>query len=36
MIVALDAVFSGEEGYGKYLDLYMAHTMYLNLRGANR
>ncbi|KAK4683934.1 splicing factor 3A subunit 3, partial [Tremellales sp. Uapishka_1] len=32
----LDAVFSGEENYGRYLDLYMAHTQYLNLKGANR
>jgi hypothetical protein len=33
---ALDAVFSGEENYGKYLDLYQSHTQYLNLKGANR
>lgn len=32
----LDSIFSGEEAYGKRMDLYQAHTMYLNLRGANR
>lgn len=32
----LDSVFSGEEAYGKHLDLYQAHTLYLNLKGANR
>jgi splicing factor 3A subunit 3 len=34
--VALDSVFSGEEAYGRYLDLYQPHSQYLNLRGANR
>ena len=36
IIDPLDSVFSGEEAYGKRVDLYQAHTMYLNLRGANR
>lgn len=36
IIEPLDSVFSGEEGYGKHLDLYLYHTQYLNLRGASR
>ena len=32
----MDSVFSGEEAYGKYLDLYLAHTQYLNLKGSSR
>lgn len=32
----LEAMFSGEEGCGKYLDLYMFHEMYVNLKGAKR
>ncbi|ORY22495.1 hypothetical protein BCR39DRAFT_551420 [Naematelia encephala] len=32
----LDSVFSGEEAYGKHLDLYLPHTQYLNLKGANK
>ena len=33
---ALDSVFSGEEAYGKHLDLYLSHTQYLNLKGSSR
>jgi splicing factor 3A subunit 3 len=36
VIDPLDSVFSGEEAYGKRMDLYQAHSQYLNLRGANR
>jgi splicing factor 3A subunit 3 len=36
LIIALDSVFSGEEAYGKHLDLLLSHSQYLNLRGANR
>ena len=32
----MDSIFSGEEAYGKHLDLYFSHTQYLNLQGANR
>lgn len=35
MIVAMDSVFSGEEAYGKHLDLYLSHTQYLNLKGSS-
>ena len=37
MIVdTMDSVFSGEEAYGKHLDLYYPHTLYLNLEGSTR
>jgi splicing factor 3A subunit 3 len=36
IVEPLDSVFSGEEGYGKHLDLYLSHTQYLNLKGASR
>lgn len=36
VIDPLDSVFSGEESYGKHLDLYNSHTQYLNLKGASR
>ena len=29
---AISLLFSGEEAYGRYLDLYANHTMYNNLR----
>ncbi|AUB27813.1 splicing factor 3A subunit 3 [Cryptococcus neoformans] len=32
----LDSVFSGEEAYGKHLDLYLSHSQYLNLKGSTR
>jgi splicing factor 3A subunit 3 len=32
----MDSVFSGEEAYGKHLDLYYAHSLYLNLEGTSR
>lgn len=31
-MLAISLMFSGEEGYGRYLDLYANHTMYNNLR----
>ncbi|ORX36512.1 hypothetical protein BD324DRAFT_629158 [Kockovaella imperatae] len=36
IVDSLDSVFSGEEAYGKHLDLYYSHTQYLNLKGAVR
>ncbi|GFZ42563.1 hypothetical protein JCM24511_00279 [Saitozyma sp. JCM 24511] len=36
VIDPLDSVFSGEEAYGKHLDLYLSHGQYLNLKGATR
>lgn len=33
---ALDSMFTGEEGMGRYLDLNIAHTQYVNLKGAKR
>ncbi|WVQ79096.1 hypothetical protein IAT38_001190 [Cryptococcus sp. DSM 104549] len=36
VIDPLDSVFSGEEAYGKHLDLYLPHSQYLNLKGATR
>jgi splicing factor 3A subunit 3 len=35
-MVALDSMFTGEEGMGRYLDLNIAHTQYVNLKGAKR
>lgn len=32
----IDTMFSGEEGYGRYLDLMAHHEQYLNLPGAKR
>jgi splicing factor 3A subunit 3 len=32
----MDSIFSGEEAYGKHLDLYIAHSQYLNLEGSTR
>ena len=32
----MDSIFSGEEAYGKHLDLYSSHLSYLNLKGATR
>lgn len=34
--IAMDSVFSGEEAFGKHLDLYYAHSLYLNLKGISR
>lgn len=31
-MLAISVMFSGEEGYGRYLDLYANHNMYNNLR----
>ncbi|KAK8861591.1 hypothetical protein IAR55_002414 [Kwoniella newhampshirensis] len=36
IIDPLDSVFSGEENFGKHLDLYLPHSQYLNLKGATR
>lgn len=36
LTAALDSVFSGEEAYGRHLDLYEAHSQYLNLKGSTR
>ncbi|WWC87900.1 uncharacterized protein L201_002800 [Kwoniella dendrophila CBS 6074] len=36
IIDPLDSVFSGEESHGKYLDLYLNHSQYMNLRGSTR
>lgn len=32
----LDRLFSGEEGAGRYLDLYEQHAQYINLKGIKR
>lgn len=34
--VDVDAMFTGEEGFGKFLDLTMIHEQYLNLPGVKR
>ncbi len=34
--LAISLLFSGEEGYGRYLDLYAHHTAYNNLKGLNK
>ncbi|BEI85280.1 hypothetical protein CcaverHIS002_0506810 [Cutaneotrichosporon cavernicola] len=36
IIDLLDSVFSGEEAYGRHLDLYEAHAQFLNLKGSTR
>ncbi|KAH8084173.1 hypothetical protein HD553DRAFT_335567 [Filobasidium floriforme] len=36
IIDPLDSMFTGEEGMGRYLDLNIAHTQYVNLKGAKR
>ncbi|TYJ51396.1 hypothetical protein B9479_008037 [Cryptococcus floricola] len=36
IIDPLDSIFSGEEAYGKHLDLYLSHSQYLNLKGSTR
>jgi splicing factor 3A subunit 3 len=33
---ALEGMFSGEEAYGKYLDLHTLFAKYLNLKGVDR
>lgn len=35
-ILAIALLFSGEEGYGKYLDLYANHTAYNNLKNIGK
>ncbi|CAO1620644.1 unnamed protein product [Sympodiomycopsis kandeliae] len=32
----MDRLFSGEEGVGRYLDLYEYHSQYINLKGVKR
>jgi splicing factor 3A subunit 3 len=34
--LAISLLFSGEEGYGKYLDLYANHTAYNNLKNIGK
>jgi splicing factor 3A subunit 3 len=34
--VALDTMFTGEESMGRYLDLYIPHTQFVNLKSARR
>lgn len=34
--IAVALLFSGEEGYGKYLDLYANHTAYTNLKNIGK
>lgn len=36
LLPALDSMFSGEEGMGRFLDLYISHSQYVNLKGARR
>lgn len=36
IIDPLSSMFTGEESLGRHLDLYTAHTMYVNLPGAKR
>ncbi|WRT65712.1 uncharacterized protein IL334_002660 [Kwoniella shivajii] len=36
IIDPLDSIFSGEEAHGKYLDMLLSHSQYMNLRGATR
>jgi hypothetical protein len=36
MSLAISLLFSGEEGYGKYLDLYANHTAYCNLKNIGK
>lgn len=31
--IVISSLFSGEEAYGKYLDLHLAHEQYVNLKG---
>jgi splicing factor 3A subunit 3 len=33
---ALDTMFTGEESMGRYLDLYIPHTQFVNLKSARR
>lgn len=35
-LLAISLLFSGEEGYGKYLDLYANHTAYTNLKNIGK
>lgn len=34
--IALDTLFTGEESVGRYLDLYIPHTQFVNLKSARR
>ena len=34
--IAIALLFSGEESYGKYLDLYVNHTAYNNLKNIGK
>lgn len=35
-LAAIALLFSGEEAYGKYLDLYVNHTAYNNLKNIGK
>lgn len=35
-MIAVALLFSGEENFGRYLDLYTSHTQYNNLKGLPR
>ncbi len=35
-LAAISLLFSGEEAYGKYLDLYANHTAYSNLKNIGK
>jgi splicing factor 3A subunit 3 len=35
-LIAISLLFSGEEGYGKYLDLYANHTAYNNMKNVDK
>lgn len=34
--IAVSLLFSGEEAYGRYFDLYLHHTAYCNLKNINK
>ena len=36
LTTAISLLFSGEEAYGKYMDLYTNHTMYCNFKNIGR
>ena len=36
MFIAISLLFSGEEAYGRYLDLYAHHSSYVNLKNINK
>jgi splicing factor 3A subunit 3 len=36
LVLAIDKLFSGEEGGGRFLDLHELHTQYINLKDVKR